>query len=327
MPKKYINRVWRNWKDSETGVGAIKPTPAPSKKTIRLSTSPSKFDWGNFSRQPVTGTKITSPKNIMPNNFNSQLIYNRLFGDKYDKIDNFSEFEDDMNMGKDANLDVKKMERIQKDINLGKAKSAFDLEQGLKIRRLSTVLANVIAKLAEDQNCEPVPGDDEWNIDDLLMRKITKMPVNACRQSRERSNIVLMLDSSPSCKKQSAFYSSLAIGAVGMNVLDVYDAPNCKVIRKFNYRTKRFEEFMSKDEVSAGVKGWDYIKGRTVLFFGDYDGSEQMEQESNHNKVFWFNPDFGASKYDDEYYLEDFSGIIYCCKNDKDFIEILKKLK
>ena len=330
MPKKYINRDWRNWNDSGKGAGAKKPAPLQPKKAVRLSGGfeiPASFT-GNMKQNK----NIKPPMGSFPNNFNSKILYSKLFGGYDAKHDLENEYENDMEMGREANFNASKIEKVQREINLGKAKSAFDLERGLKIRRLSTVLANVISKLAEDQICEPIPGDEEWNIDDLLMRRITKMPVNSCRQSRERSNIVLMLDSSPSCSDEAAFYSSLAIGAVGMNVLDVYDAPNCKVIRKFDYKTKRFKEFMSKEEISAGIKGWDYIKGRTVLFFGDYDGTEEMIRESNHNKVYWFNPVFGNDDCDDDFYLGDdnygkFLGNIYRCENDKDFIEILKKLK
>ena len=330
MPKKYINRDWRNWNDSGKGAGATKPAPLQPKKTVRLSGG-FEIPYESIAGNMKQNKNIKPPMGNLPNNFNSKILYSKLFGGYNAKYDLEHEYENDMDMGRDANLNASKIEKVQRDINLGKAKSAFDLEKGLKIRRLSTILANVIAKLAEDQICEPIPGDDEWNIDDLLMRRITKMPVNACRQSRERSNIVLMLDSSPSCSDEAAFYSSLAIGAVGMNVLDVYDAPNCKVIRKFDYKTKRFKEFMSKEEISAGIKGWDYIKGRTVLFFGDYDGTEEMIRESNYNKVYWFNPVFGNDEYNDEYYIDDdtskFLGNIYRCENDKDFIEILKKLK
>ena len=330
MSKKYINRDWRNWNDNGKGVGAKKPTPKPFK--IETFSSPHGEDWGaklsltkKFTHRP---SNSMSPKNIGNKKFDNRVLLNKIFPNKSFMADNLDIYDNDIHMGEAANRGTENAEDLQRRVNLGKARSSTELEKGLKVRRLSNVLANVVAKLAEDQNCEPIPGDDEWNIDDLMMRRITKLPINACRQSRERSNIVLMLDSSPSCSREASFYSSLAVCAVGMKLLDVYDAPNCKVIRKFDYRTKRFQEFMSKEEISAGVEGWDYIKGRTVLFFGDYDGTCELDENSSGNKIYWFHPTFGLDKSEDEYYLKGkFSGAIFGCKNANDFIKILKKLK
>ena len=268
MSKKYINRDWRNWNDNGKGVGAKKPTPKPFK--IETFSSPHGEDWGaklsltkKFTHRP---SNSMSPKNIGNKKFDNRVLLNKIFPNKSFMADNLDIYDNDIHMGEAANRGAENAENLQRRVNLGKARSSTELEKGLKVRRLSNVLANVVAKLAEDQNCEPIPGDDEWNIDDLMMRRITKLPINACRQSRERSNIVLMLDSSPSCSREASFYSSLAVCAVGMKLLDVYDAPNCKVIRKFDYRTKRFQEFMSKEEISAGVEGWDYIKVEQFYF-------------------------------------------------------------
>jgi len=333
MPKKYINRDWRNWNDNGEGVGAKKPTPKPVSATNTHSPTFSPPQGGQWDAKFATKklnhiANAISPKNISSKKFDSKVLFNKIFPNQSHIDDNLGEYDHDLHMAETANSGAKHADDLQRRINLGKAMSATQLEKGLKVRRLSTVLANVVAKLAEDQNCEPIPGDDEWNIDDLMMRRITKMPINRCRQSRERSNIVLMLDSSPSCSREASFYSSLAVGAVGMKLLDVYDAPNCKVVRKFDYKTRRFKEFMSKEEISAGIEGWDYIRGRTVLFFGDYDGCVEIEKQSSMNKVYWFNPVFGDNEKDDSFCVgNNFSGTIFRCKSGDDFIKILKKLK
>lgn len=322
MHKKYINRKWRNWNDENKqdskGIGAKKPIPIPVPIPVKV-VKPSSI----YKNNKKFNFKATLAKT---SNLSSKLAMSN-FDDWSEVDDRLGDYENDMCMARHANTHVLQAEEVQKRINLGKAKSAFELEEGLKVRRLSTVLSNVISKLAEDQNCEPIPGDDEWNVDDLMMRKITKRPINSCKQSRDRSNIVLMLDSSPSCEEQAAFYSSIAIGAVGLNVLDVYDAPNCKVVRKFNYKIKRFQEFLSREEIQAGITGWDYINNRTILFFGDYDGIEEVCRESKSNKIYWFNPDYREHGINQIMENKDFAGKVFECRNTEDFIKLIRKLK
>ena len=159
MHKKYINRKWRNWNDENKqdskGIGAKKPIPIPVKvvKPSSIYKNNKKF---NF-KATLAKTSNLSSKLAMSN-----------FDDWSEVDDRLGDYENDMCMARHANTHVLQAEEVQKRINLGKAKSAFELEEGLKVRRLSTVLSNVISKLAEDQNCEPIPGDDEWNVDKFM---------------------------------------------------------------------------------------------------------------------------------------------------------------
>ena len=335
---KFIKRSWRNWKLDDKGGGADSNSASPSghSRPVRVRVV-KKSAWHKIkdthksfiqSSKNIKGSSSSSMQ-LNKSSINNKLAINNLnylTGEDTEAIRHMDNYDGDMNMAARANRHLNKEDERQKRINLGKSKSAFDLTKGLRARRLSTALATVVAKLAEDQNCEPIPGDDEWNVEDIMMRSISKRPITACRQSRERSNIVLLLDSSPSCEDQAGFYSSLAIGAVGMNILDVYDAPNGRVIRKFNYKIKRFEEFLSKDEIHAGITGWDYIKNRTIIFFGDYDGYSVIGNNSKFNKIYWFNPDYGRSGYGKSYH-KNFDGTIFQCYDDKDFMKILKKLR
>ena len=55
--------------------------------------------------------------------------------------DNLDIYDNDIHMGEAANRGAENAEDLQRRVNLGKARSSTELEKGLKVRRLSNVLA------------------------------------------------------------------------------------------------------------------------------------------------------------------------------------------
>ena len=108
----------------------------------------------------------------------------------------------------------------------------YDLN-GVKNRRLGTELSRIISKIAEDYSGTQTEGDDFWDIERLMLRSFNNEPVTKCRMSYDKSSVVMMLDSSPSCSEQSNFYSKLAVIAAEYGDLELYD-----VIKSINFLDK-----------------------------------------------------------------------------------------
>ena len=192
----------------------------------------------------------------------------------------------------------------------------------LQKRRLANALGTIVSKIAEDRAGEPTIGDDEWNVDELLYRTITRRSINSCKQSRERERIILILDTSPSCAEESRFYMDIAKSSVNLNDLEMYDAPNGHIVKEYNALDRKFIP-IGKDKSTIFSK-WEMFVNRTIIFFGDYDGRRIINEASKHNNIYWFNPVYTEH----DYYHEDFVGNhIYKCKNEKDFMRLVRKIR
>lgn len=196
---------------------------------------------------------------------------------------------------------------------------AFGLEAARK-RRLANTFATLISKVAEDLSSTPVFGDDMWDIEALLRRRITKTPLDKCRLSYECEKVVLVLDTSGSCYEQAYFYADIAKAASSRGDVEIYDAPNAVTRRKFVGK-----------EWERDNTAWWRLKGRTILFFGDFDGGDAPVIASRQNKVFWFSCE---SRYSDmnkhnwcRFVLADFKGKYYECLREEDFLSKAKKIR
>ena len=188
-------------------------------------------------------------------------------------------------------------------------------------RRLGRALSVVISKVAEDLSGPPKDGDDEWSVEALLQRRLTRQPLNSCRQSREKESLVLILDTSGSCLPQARFYNRIADAAFKAKDLDIYAGPNAGL------RARRTRHGW----VEVDDRKWPFV-GRTIIFFGDYDGGDMVVESGRKNKVYWFCSEGG--RYPSmslhpwcSYTLRDFKGFYFDCNTEDDFLRLFKKVQ
>lgn len=192
-------------------------------------------------------------------------------------------------------------------------------------RRLGIEFARIVAKVAEDLAGEPIEGDDEWDVDALMRRRFDRRPLPSCRRSREKTSIILILDTSGSCEPQAEFYASIAQIAAELQDVEIYAAPNGALEKRY-VPGKGWMWLL--DDGSHG--SWNF-RGRVILFFGDFDGGDYPVLASLHNKVYWFSCE---DRYDDmtehdwcSFSLADFRGHYYQCMNEFDFLKLAKKVR
>jgi hypothetical protein len=161
------------------------------------------------------------------------------------------------------------------------APQAFSL-QGHYQRGLATRFARMVSKVAEDAADFPAPGDDEWDIPELLQRRFTGRHINQCRMSREKRQVVVVLDTSPSCVHQARLFSNLAQVAEQLGDCELYDAPNFALMAH-----KRGDRWVA---LPQDQRDWQF-ENRVVLAFGDFDGIERICKATAHrrgNRIYWF---------------------------------------
>ena len=90
--------------------------------------------------------------------------------------------------------------------------------------------------------------------------------------SRAKENIILLIDSSPSCRREAAFFAAVSSVAAKYDFIDMYDAPNMRITGKYNAKTMKFEHCWTDEQILAGMHKWPHFKDKNILAFGDDDG-------------------------------------------------------
>ena len=188
-------------------------------------------------------------------------------------------------------------------INLKPVPSTGIKLHNLKNRRLSTELARVISKLAEDNSGAYTVGSDFWDCNRLALRKINRESINKCKISRESHSIIMILDSSPSCSSYANFYGKIAVESAKYGDVDLYDGPNARLVYKYSNKTKEFMQFLTKEDIFADVHRWSLFKNRQIIFFGDEDGINVVQEASVNNIIHYF---YTGSKENLEYYFNTY---------------------
>jgi hypothetical protein len=198
-------------------------------------------------------------------------------------------------------------------------------------KRLATEFARLIGKIAEDLTGEPEPGDEYWDIDRLLNRRLSKESILNCKMTRERESIIMILDSSPSCREQAIFYSELASIATVHGDVELYNAPNARLVEMYNARKKKFVPFLTPYDLMDRVHKWSLFRNRVILFFGDDDGEQIVLNATEDNDVYWFD----WHKYEEYRSLGRHEmavnsrnlKLFFSMYNKEDFINTMKKIK
>ena len=340
---KLIKRDWRNWKPQQTPSGkrfnsgsdsfqslgeggfniskAVKPK-AVKKKTVRLSgVFPTALKNNSIKTKPAR-TKLYGSKSILKNNnfkFKANSIQNTVAERNLENFDDHlhwsSEFED------------KKYNH-----NSNRSFSVIEKADETRDRRLSGALAIMISKLAADKSGEPIIGEDEWDVQELMMRSITRRNIYSCMQSRERENIVLVLDSSPSCRNVAKLYSKIAFLSCKLGNLDIYLAPNARITHKMSVKNGQYEKVFDverdKDMIVCGMDALhNFFNNRVILFFGDYDGTRQICSASYSNEIYWLNNSYDEYEHKDWLRGKKFNGTVFDVSSRKDLINTIRKLR
>ena len=331
-----VKRSWRNWdldsspsqQDGDGGGSNRKVAPSPSSFSthdfkVRKSYSPSAKGKGIYTKH----TNKFNYKNLLalanmnnPDKVQSTVFLNKKMLRWSDDVEKLAKEEEKYHVELKENTKGGRRTRI----NNSTVEKLFELDMKVyRKRRLANALSVVVGKVAEDKSGEPTIGDDEWNIDELLYRTITRRNINSCKQSRERERVILILDTSPSCAEEASFYMDIAKSAVHLNDLEMYDAPNARLVKEYDIHKNKFIPIPSG--VGAVMSKWQLFKNRTIIFFGDYDGARIVSKASKCNSVYWLNPELVVFR--SLHAEKNFKGKLFKCNSEKDFMRLVRKIK
>ena len=329
-----IKTGWRNWKVSTTQKVEWDSQYAPkSGNGEPLPDNPPKEKPKPKKRKPLESPQgIPKPKLISKDNDEVKEIpfYDMPESDR-DLIDR-TDYPGMLSWSKESGLN-RGMVDIANDMN------DVVSRRGNRFRRLGNSVNVMISKFAEDQCGNDIfPGNEFWDEDALLNRVMTKVPIHICRKDRELEKVVLILDTSPSCSEQALLYANIARAVVGQGLVEMYDAPNAYITRKFCPVKKKFVEFMDRDSLlKENIAKWKIFHNRHIIFFGDTDGWRIVYESMQNNKVHWFMnlpgdqwEDYisGSKNYALERLPKQVRQRIYTnIYNTGDFIDAIKRLK
>ena len=339
--KKHTNLIKTDWRNYTSGLESelrteteVKTTTLPNSPPISANTSKSSVPHvkNNSGGQPLPGLgKLrNNPANInrkFNSNTNAYDPRKSLLQNGQDKA-NLTEPQKNKISGFISDCDYSR-------INKNPAPAGKLSLKGVRDRRLGVELARTISKLAEDNIGAYTEGDDYWDCDRLAMRQITKESIFNCKMSREKHNIIIILDSSPSCSKYANFYSKIASQCVQYGDVELYDGPNARLVHIYKPREKSFVKFLTAEDIYNNIHKWSLFKNRTIIFFGDSDGLSIAVKNTVHNKVYYF---YTSDENDFQYALQDHTDYggdcntknlkpIYNIKDVDSFMKACKKLK
>jgi hypothetical protein len=150
---------------------------------------------------------------------------------------------------------------------------------------LVTKFSALISRLSEDMSGEDIRGDEFWDIERLLYRSISKVPLPSCKKSRKKERMVLIVDSSPSCKMMAVLYSRLAKIAIKQGDVDVVIAPNMNPVVIANQ--KGVYPLGGQYDMSVYNTLGEMFKNRHIIVLADTDGDDWIKSLSIENKVIW----------------------------------------
>ena len=147
-------------------------------------------------------------------------------------------------------------------------------------------------------------ASEEYNVKKLMFRPYERKPLSHYRMSRIKDNIILILDNSGSMQWWAESLQVLADLALARRDVEVYIAPNGSIEEKIlpGWRTVKVSH-------NTIVKA---LKGRKIIYVGDFDGANTPVELSFNNDVIWVCPEsryrrFRAHNWVD-YDEEDFRG-------------------
>jgi len=146
--------------------------------------------------------------------------------------------------------------------------------------KTASMFALLVGKVAEDMSYQRAPGDEFWDPRKIMRRQIDNRPLSHCKMDHTKRRLALLVDTSPSCRDEAVFYSKIASGAMLRDDIDLFLCPNGQIDAKFDPEPMRFVT----DDRGAD---WN-LGGRTVLYFTDWDGTDEIVAHSRSCNLYWF---------------------------------------
>ncbi|MGC9084549.1 MAG: hypothetical protein ACP5ME_15415, partial [Anaerolineae bacterium] len=146
-----------------------------------------------------------------------------------------------------------------------------------------TALYGVLEMLAEVKTHISDPsGSETWDMKKLMFRQFERRPLSHYKVSRIRESIVLLLDSSGSMEWWEEAVRAFADAALARGDVELYIAPNGHIEERVG---PRGAEPVDHEEVMAT------LRGRRIIYVGDYDGANTIIELSWANDVVWVCPE------------------------------------
>ncbi|MEF8795174.1 MAG: hypothetical protein V5A48_01865 [Salinivenus sp.] len=165
------------------------------------------------------------------------------------------------------------------EVNDGTADTDWTPSQ-VEARKTATMFAILVGKVAEDMSYQRMPGDEFWDPRKIMRRQIDNRPLRHCKMDYTKRRLALLVDTSPSCRDEAVFYSKIASGAMLRDDIDIFLCPNGRIDARFDPEPMRFVD----DD-----RGADWaLDGRTVLYFTDWDGADEIVTHSRACNLYWF---------------------------------------
>ena len=194
--------------------------------------------------------------------------------------------EDDEQFFTDEHRYVPGAEQVEKELQ----EFAYEVNEGTadtdwtpserEDHRIASMFGRLVSKVAEDMSYQQVPGDEFWDPRKIMRRQIDRRPLQHCKMDYTKRRLALLVDTSPSCRDEAVFYSKVATGALLRDDIDIFLCPNGRIDAKFDPDPMRFVE----DDRGAT---WD-LEGRVVLYFTDWDGTDEIVEHSRDCTLYWF---------------------------------------
>jgi hypothetical protein len=311
MPR--IERNWRRWKSNtrKEGRGGSKATPSssvsksqPNSDDINSIDDDIKYRAYKYKKNLLQQGRIKKlPARYGSKKFNvkvsSEYYHSKAMKAASDEDSSkrhvYYEYSQDLGMS-NANKMKRFMDRYN--VNFKEAQSmGININQYIRIKTLANAFAIIMEKYAKYHTGYDVIGEDFWDMDELGQRCITKKNINKCRMSRAKENIILLIDSSPSCRREAAFFAAVASVAAKYDFIDMYDAPNMRITGKYNAKTMKFEHCWTDEQILVGMHKWPHFKDKNILAFGDDDGIQIINDNAERNKITYFNTLRAISSY------------------------------
>jgi hypothetical protein len=194
-----------------------------------------------------------------------------------DEVDSF--FTDEHRHVPGAEQVEEELQDFAYDINEGTADTDWT-PSTREDHRIAAMFARLASKVAEDMSYQRAPGDEFWDPRKIMRRQIDRRPLQHCKMDYTKRRLALLVDTSPSCRGEAVFYSKIATGALLRDDIDIYLCPNGRIDAHFDPEPMRFVD----DD-----RGTEWaLDGRVVLYFTDWDGSDEIVEHSRDCTLYWF---------------------------------------
>jgi hypothetical protein len=208
-------------------------------------------------------------------------------------------------------------------VNNGAADTDWTPTQ-VRDRRIATMFAVLVSKVAEDMSYERTAGDAFWDARQIMRRQIDRRPLRHCKKAYAKRRLALLVDTSPSCRDEAVFYSKIASGAMLRDDIDLFLCPNGRIDARLDPESMRFVT----DDRGAD---WD-LDSRTVLYFTDWDGADEIVEHARTCTLYWFDncppDDYWASTSERRQQVRlQFKGRHFHCPDADAFRRLARKIR